>query len=97
MKNRRQQKTTFSQILSGLEQSNSEKLMKRARLANRLAKRSRGQQRQTAYSIKTKALTSLVHHLPARVEIRKDIILTDFVVVELKNTQSGLHLPADRI
>ena len=92
-----QRKLTFNQILNGLEKSNSEKLMKRARQANRLAKRSRGHKRQLAYQVKSKALVSLVKSLPNQVEIRRDIILTDFVVVELKNTQSGLHLPAEKI
>lgn len=85
---------TFNQILTGVEKDNSEKLMRKARTANNLAKKSRGAQRQTAYGVKTKALSSLVKKLPALIDIRKDIILTDFVVVELKNTQSGLHFLA---
>ncbi len=92
-----QHKLTFSQIIAGVEKDNSEKLMKKARLANHLAKRSRGVNRQTAYSVKANALTSLVHKMPARVDIRKDIILTDFVVVELKNTNVGLHFPISNI
>ncbi|MBS1796676.1 MAG: hypothetical protein JSS81_22790 [Acidobacteria bacterium] len=90
----RSNKPTFNQILHGLEQSNSEKLMTRARLANRLAKRSRGHKRQLAYAVKHRALRTLVRRLPAQVEVRPDIALTDFVVVGLKNAQSGLHLLA---
>jgi hypothetical protein len=86
-----QHKMTFNQILAGLEKDNSEKLMKRARTANNLAKKSRGKQKQSAYAVKSKALGSLVRNLPTQIDIRKDIILTDFVVIELKNTQSGLH------
>lgn len=86
-------KSTFSQILADVEKDNSEKLMSKARLANRLAKKSRGDQRQTAYSVKSKALNSLVKKMPALIDIRKDIILTDFVVIELKNTNVGLHFP----
>jgi hypothetical protein len=67
--------------------------MSKARLANFLAKRSRGVQKQTAYSVKSNALESLVHKMPARIDVRKDIILTDFVVIELKNTNVGLHFP----
>ena len=93
----RHNKPTFNQILSGLEKSNSEKLMTRARLANRLAKKTRGHKKQLAYGVKHKALCSLVHNLPAQIEIRQDIALTDFVVVELKNTESGLHLLAAKI
>jgi ribulose 1,5-bisphosphate carboxylase large subunit-like protein len=87
-------KPTFNQILKDIERSNSEKLMKRARRANRLAKRLRGQKKQLAYGVKHKALSFLIRKLPDRIEIRKDIILTDFVVVGLKNAQSGLHLPS---
>lgn len=94
---RKQHKPTFSQILNGCEKSNSEKLMKRARLANRLAKCSRGVQKQTAYAVKSRALGSLVKKMPARVDIRKDIILTDFVVIELKNTCVGLHFPVSNL
>ena len=88
---------TFNQILMGLEKDHSEKLMSRARMANNLAKKFRGAQRRNAYAVKSKALSSLVRNLPAQIDIRKDIILTDFVVVELKNTQSGLHFLAANI
>jgi hypothetical protein len=92
-KNMAQHKLTFNQILLGVEKENSEKLMFKARTANRLAKKSRGSQRQVAYSVKTNALGSLVKKMPARIDIRKDIILTDYVVIELKNTNVGLHFP----
>jgi hypothetical protein len=88
-----QHKLTFNQILAGVEKDNSEKLMSRARTANNLAKRSRGSQKQAAYMVKSRALSSLVRKMPARIDIRKDIILTDFVVIELKNTNVGLHFP----
>lgn len=88
-----QHKLTFNQICARAEKENSEKLMSKARLANRLAKKSRGVNRRNAYTVKSNALGSLVHKLPARIDIRKDIILTDFVVIELKNTNSGLHFP----
>lgn len=93
----RQHKPNFSQILATVEKSNSEKLMIRARTANNIAKRSRGHQKQLAYSVKHNALSSLIEHLPTHIEIRKDIVLTDFVVVELKNSQSGLHHPIANI
>ena len=86
-----QNKLTFNQILAGAEKDNSERLMKKARLANRLAKKSRGAQRKAAYAVKSGALVSLVRKMPARVDVRLDIVLTDFVVIELKNTNVGLH------
>ena len=92
-----QHKLTFNQILAGAEKENSEKLMSKARLANHLAKRSRGQQKQTAYTVKAGALGSLVKKMPARVDVRKDIVLTDFVVIELKNTNVGLHFPISNL
>lgn len=92
-----QHKLTFNEILAKTEKDNSEKLMSKARLANRLAKRSRGQQRQAAYTVKSNALGSLVKKMPARVDVRLDIILTDFVVVELKNTNVGLHFPISNL
>ena len=67
--------------------------MKKARLANSLAKKSRGAQRQAAYAVKSGALGSLVKKMPALLDVRLDIILTDFVVIELKNTNVGLHFP----
>lgn len=88
-----QHKLTFNQILAAAEKDNSERLMKKARTANSLAKKSRGHQRQVAYSVKSDALGSLVKKMPALIDIRKDIILTDFVVIELKNTNVGLHFP----
>lgn len=92
-----QKKLTFNQICTRAEKDNSERLMSKARTANALAKRSRGGQRQMAYAVKTGALSSLVHKMPARVDVRKDIILTDFVVVELKNTNVGLPFPIVRL
>lgn len=93
----KQQKPTFNQICARIEKDNSEILMRKARLANSLAKRARGDQRQSAYAVKAGALSSLVHKMPARVDVRKDIVLTDFVVVELKNTNVGLHFPIVRL
>lgn len=88
-----QHKLTFNQILAGVEKDNSEILMQKARAANRLAKRSRGAQRRAAYAVKAKALASLVRKIPHRVEVRRDIVLSDFVVVELKGKNAGLHFP----
>lgn len=85
-------KTSFSEILSQSVAAHSEILMEKARLANRLAKRSHGKNRQIAYAVKSKALTCLVRKMPETVRIAKDIKLTEFVVVELHREFSGLHL-----
>ncbi len=93
-----QQKLTFNQICAKAEKDNSEKLMRKARLANRLAKYSRGRNKRSAYRIKSDALATLVHRMPARVNVHEDFYLRDFVVVELrKNTARGLHFPIVRL
>jgi hypothetical protein len=90
-------KPTFQQILSQTEKVHSERLMRKARKANRIAKTLRGHRRQLAYGVKHKTLKFLVQNMPEQTSIRKDIILTDFVVVELRNSQSGLHFPTAQI
>lgn len=93
----KKRKTTFSEILKQSGHENSERLMRRARLANRLAKKSRGASRAAAYDVKARALCSLVKKLPGCVRVSRDIKLTDFVVVELKGDESGLHLPSAKL
>ena len=93
----KQDRQTFSQMLEQIGRQNSERLMLKARLANRLAKKLQGINRQTAYKIKANALYALVKKLPNCVRVSKDIKLMDFVVVELKREQSGLHLPFTRL
>ncbi|CAN5759714.1 hypothetical protein BH20ACI4_BH20ACI4_20800 [soil metagenome] len=88
---------TFNEILREISQKNSEQLMKKARLANFLAKRLRGKKRAAAYRVKSNALCSLVKKIPNRVRISKDLKLTEFIVVELRSEQSGLHLPVAKL
>ena len=90
----KQEKPTFNRTLAKIEGQNAENLMLKARLANRLAKKSCGTNRKTAYNVKANALCSLIKKLPNYVRVSKDIKLTDFIVVELKTELSGLHLPA---
>jgi len=89
----KKRKRTFGETIRGLESENSRKLMNKARRANRIAKSVRGSARRLAYSAKAAALSALVRKLPGCVEVRRDIVLTEFVVVELKNTNRGLHCP----
>ncbi|MEZ5307114.1 MAG: hypothetical protein R2684_08215 [Pyrinomonadaceae bacterium] len=91
------QKSTFKEILRDLERPNSERLMRRARRANRLAKKAKGRSKTNAYAVKSRALCTLATKLPEFADIRKDIVLTDFVVVELVNTNRGLHLPVSEL
>lgn len=89
-----QDKTSFREILKQTAQNNSESLMKKAQLANRLAKITNGRNRRKAYRIKHQLLCSLIKNFPNRVRLSKDVKLTEFVVVELNCKTSGLHLPA---
>jgi len=86
-------KLAFKEILEQIGKKNSESLMLKARLANRLAKKSDGRNRRNAYRVKAVALCSLIQKLPGRIRISKDVGLTDFVVVALNDEYSGLHLP----
>ena len=88
---------TFNQMLSGLESKHSETLMRRARRANRIAKITSGRSRRNAYAVKARTLSYLVDRMPGRTDVRKDIVLTEFVVVELKGTCRGLHCPVSMI
>jgi hypothetical protein len=90
-------KPTFNQILNDTEKEHSERLMRKARRANRIAKTLYGHRKQLAYGVKHKALKSLVEKMPERTAIRKDFYLTDFVIIELKDIPSGLHFPAAQI
>lgn len=90
-------KRTFSETLKTLAQENSEKLMTKAQTANRLAKLLKGKNRRKAYRIKSASLCGLIKSLPQKVNVCKDLKLNDFVVVELKTAQSGLHLPIEKL
>lgn len=86
-------KRAFKEILKEIGPKNSECLMKKARLANRLAKKSNGRNRRNAYRVKSDALCSLVQKLPGNVRISRNFRLTDFIIVGLNGEYSGLHLP----
>jgi hypothetical protein len=88
---------TFKEILKNTEREHSERLMRKARRANRIAKTLRGRRRQIAYGVKHQVLRFLVEKMPGRTYVRPDLALTDFVVIELKETRSGLHYPAAQI
>lgn len=87
-------KRTFSETVNALEAVHSEALMAKAASANRIAKSARGYARRVAYSAKSAALTALRTKFPARVRVRHDNRMNDYVVVELKHLGRGLHYPA---
>lgn len=90
-------KRTINESLNTPASENSEKLMAKARQANNLTKRFKVKNRRIAYSVKANSLCRLVKTLPNKINISKDIQLTDFVVVELKTAQSDLHLPIEKL
>lgn len=90
-------KPTFGRILERAEQKNSERLMAKARLANRIAKGSRSVNRRTAYYTNQMLFVPWLKKLSLRVRVFKDVKLTNCVVVELKTQRSRLHLPFARL
>lgn len=90
---------TFNQILTRLEAQNAERLLEKARVANRLAKSASGSRaRRRAYSVKLDALLNLRRRFPARISITTDPRIPSFVIVEYASpntgVRSGLHAPA---
>jgi hypothetical protein len=90
---------TFSQILKRLEAQNAERLIEKARTANRLAKSvpdSRARRR--AYRVKVGALVNLRRRFPARTSVTTDPRIPSFVIVRYDSPQTdarcALHAPA---
>ncbi|MBD0325062.1 MAG: hypothetical protein ICV68_01445 [Pyrinomonadaceae bacterium] len=90
---------TFNQILKQLETQNAERLIEKARTANRLAKSSPSSRtRRHAYRVKVDALLNLRRRFPARTSVRIDPRIPSFVIVQYASPQAGarcdLHAPA---
>jgi hypothetical protein len=90
---------TFKQILKQLETRNAQRLIERARTANRLAKSAPDSRaRRRAYRVKTEALLNLRRRFPARMSVMTDPRIPTFVIVEYASPQTGarcgLHAPA---
>jgi hypothetical protein len=88
-----QRRYTFKTILRQLAPENMNRLMERARLANRLAKISRNRARSIAYDVKAEALTALSRHFPEKVRFKMDPYLPSFMVVFIVEAKFGLHTP----
>jgi len=90
---------TFNQILKRLEPQNAERLIEKARTANRLAKSALDSRaRRRAYRVKTEALLNLRRRFPARTSVMRDPRIPTFVIVEYASPQRGarcgVHAPA---
>jgi hypothetical protein len=81
---------TFNQILKRLEPQNAERLIEKARTANRLAKSATDSRaRRRAYRVKTEALLNLRRRFPARTSVKTDPRIPTFVIVEYASPQTG--------
>jgi len=90
---------TFKQILERLETQNAERLIEKARIANRLAKSAPDTcARRRAYRVKVNALLGLRRRFPALTSVTTDPRIPSFVVVKYVSPQTGarcgLHAPA---
>src|SRR5947209_16643962 len=90
---------TFNQILKRLESQNAERLIEKARTANRLAKSAPDSHaRRRAYRVKVDALLNLRRRFPSRTSVMTDSRIPSFVIVQYASPQTGvrcyLHAPA---
>ena len=86
-------RTGFAEILNHVQEENANRIIQRARLANRLAKSLQGIPRGKAYRVKHAALLALARKFPERITVARDAALAGFVVVALPAAGFGLHLP----
>jgi hypothetical protein len=90
----RNRNNIFRDLLGYVESENAARLMKRAQVANRLAKSLRGRARSHLYSIKTDSLLALQRSFPEKVKVRHDWRCAgEFVLVEVRAARFGLHAP----
>jgi len=94
----RQQQPTFKNILERAAGENAERLLERARTANRLAKIvTNSHSRRRAYRVKTDALHRLRESFPAQTRVFTDARIPSFVVVQYNTGTTrprSLHAPA---
>lgn len=83
----------FQATVASLANQNVSRLMERARLANRLAKRAEGRARRLLYGAKVDALLAIQSRFPERVQVDEDPSLPPFVVVRVSNAPFALHAP----
>jgi hypothetical protein len=93
MRGRKHGGRTFRAILDQVEGENCDRVMERARLANRLAKSVEGGPRHRAYAVKHRALKALALGFPNRVHISRDRIRPHLLLVSSLTKAWGLHAP----
>jgi len=90
----KRRRASFARILDEVGPLNADQLMRKARTANRLAKTLKGAPRRLAYSVKHSALIALHIKFPDKVAVGDDPRLPNMIVINLTDSQSGLHVPA---
>jgi hypothetical protein len=95
MTDTRHARTTFRETLRNVSEANTTALMRRARLANTLAKRFEHQGRRNAYRVKVTALEALYRGFPERVDLVADPMLPKFLVVAVPAARFRLHAPVE--
>jgi len=90
------QRPNFRNILATVASQNAQRLMDKARLANRVAKSAMtGRTRLAAYNVKTRALLALNRQFPADIKVTLDARYgTHFVLVQNPSVRFGLHARA---
>ena len=91
---RKSTRQTFRSILNKVAPENANKLMRRARIANQLAKSLHGRSRVRAYAVKTRAVLGLTVGFPDRIRICIDFKTPGFLLVKAPTVYFGLHVPA---
>ena len=98
MRRAQAKKEAFSQILKRLEAPNAQRLIDKARTANRLAKSAPdARARRRAYRVKVDALLNLRRRFPMHTSVTRDPHIPSFVIVKYASPQTGvrcgLHAP----
>jgi hypothetical protein len=90
------QRPNFRNILATVASQNAQRLMDKARLANRVAKSAMtARTRLAAYSVKTRALLALNRQFPADIKVTPDPRYgIHFVLVQNPSVRFGLHARA---
>lgn len=90
-------KATFNDILNKTKDDNCARLMEKARIANRIAKQTRPRSSRNAYSVKHRALRSIVSKMKGKFHVTQDFRLDEFKIVTLRSERLGLHIPASEL
>lgn len=93
----RGRKKTFNEILDETKENNCERLMQKARMANRIAKQTKPRSRRNAYGVKHGALTAIVKKMKGKFDVRKDFRNDELAVVTLRKERCGLHIPLSEL